>query len=73
MIPEGFREYTRREFCKDIKCPTQTQLNSLAEASQEYEQARKKCSSGCLYTTWQFHHWLMEKGYIIIKNTAEKI
>jgi len=67
MIPEGFTEYKRREFCKDVKCPVQMELNKLAEASQVYEQTRQKCSSACLYTTWQFHHWLIEKGYLILK------
>jgi hypothetical protein len=65
MALEGFVEYKRREFCKDVKCPVQMELNKLTEASPVYEQTRQKCSSGCLYTTWQFHHWLIEKGYII--------
>ena len=65
MTLEGFVEYKRREFCKDVQCPVQMELNKLTEASPAYEQTRQKCSSGCLYTTWQFHHWLIEKGYII--------
>jgi hypothetical protein len=66
MSIEGFTEYKRREFCNDVKCPVQMKLNSLAEKSEEYEQIRKTCSTACVYTTWQFHHWLIEKGYIII-------
>jgi hypothetical protein len=66
MTTKGFLEYKRREFCKDVQCPVQLQLNALAEASPNYEQTRQKCSSGCSYTTWQFHHWLIEKGYIIL-------
>jgi len=69
MTLEGFVEYKRREFCKDIECPVQMELNKLTEASPAYEQARQKCSSACLYTTWQFHHWLIEKGYIILVNS----
>ena len=69
MIPEGFTEYERREYCKDVQCPVQMELNKLTEASPAYEQTRQKCSSGCLYTTWQFHHWLIEKGYIIIASS----
>ena len=72
MTIEGFVEYKRREFCKDVKCPVQMELNRLAEASPAYEQARKKCSSGCLYTTWQFHHWLIEKGYLILISSQSK-
>ena len=66
MTVEGLAEYKRREFCKDVKCPVQIELTSLSEASPAYEQTRKKCSGGCLYTTWQFHHWLIEKGYMIL-------
>lgn len=66
MIPEGYVEYKRRAFCEDVKCPIQLELNAQIEGSTEYEKTRKKCSMGCLYTTWQFHHWLIEKGYIII-------
>jgi hypothetical protein len=66
MIPEGYVEYKRRVFCEDVKCPIQLELNAQIEGSREYEKTRKKCSISCLYTTWQFHHWLIEKGYIII-------
>jgi len=66
MTLEGFVEYKRREFCKDVKCAVQLELNRLAEGSPAYERTRQKCSSGCLYTTWQFHHWLIEKGYVIL-------
>jgi len=72
MPVEGFTEYKRREFCKDVSCPVQISLNSLVEGSVAYEQTRQKCSSACLYTTWQFHHWLIEKGYLILK-PAEKV
>jgi hypothetical protein len=70
MTLEGFVEYKRREFCKDIQCPVQLELNKLKESSAAYEQTRQKCSSACLYTTWQFHHWLIEKGYLIFKPKA---
>jgi galactose-1-phosphate uridylyltransferase len=66
MSLEGFTEYKRREFCNDVKCPVQMKLNHQKEKSEAYEQTRKTCSTACVYTTWQFHHWLIEKGYIII-------
>jgi hypothetical protein len=66
MTAEGFAEYKRREFCKDVKCAVQIELNNLSETSPAYEQTRKKCSATCLYTTWQFHHWLIEKGYMVL-------
>ena len=67
MSIEGYIEYRRREFCKDVKCPIQTKLNRLAEKSPEYEQVRCTCSTACIYTTWQFHYWLIENGYLILK------
>jgi len=72
MIPEGYVEYKRREYCRDIKCPVQLELNIQKEGSSEYEQTRQKCNIACLFTTWQFHHWLMEKGYLIIKPVSEE-
>jgi hypothetical protein len=49
-------------------------LNQQKAKSEAYEQIRKTCSTACVYTTWQFHHWLMEKGYLILKpkSAAEK-
>jgi len=70
MIPEGYVEYRRREFCEDVKCTRQTTLQTQTVGSSEYENTRQKCSTACLFTTWQFHHWLIEKGYLILKPTA---
>ena len=67
MSLNGFVEYKRREFCNDVKCPVQMQLNNLKDKPDEFERIRQICSTGCLYTTWQFHHWLIEKGYLILK------
>jgi hypothetical protein len=67
MSTKDFTEYKRREFCKDVQCPRQMKLNKLNENSPEYEQTRQECKGACCYTTWQFHHWLIEKGYLILK------
>lgn len=72
MSIEGFKEYKRREFCKDVKCPVQMKLNVLTEKTEEYELTRKACSTACVYTTWQFHHWLIDKGYIIIASLKQE-
>jgi len=64
---EGFTEYKRREFCSDVQCPVQIRLNQLVERSEEYQKNRLICSTACVHTTWQFHHWLIEKGYLILK------
>lgn len=72
MSLEGFTEYKRREFCNDVKCPVQMELNRLADKPEEYERIRQTCSTACKYTTWQFHHWLIEKGYLILKPKSPK-
>ena len=71
MSIEGFIEYKRREFCNDIDCATQIELNKVRSQSEEYEKIRKTCSTNCRYSTWQFHHWLIEKGYLIVRPKDE--
>jgi hypothetical protein len=73
MVIEGYVEYKRREFCKDVKCPVQHELNMQKEGCPAYELTRQKCSTACVYTTWQFHQWLIKKGYLIIRTSKDKI
>jgi len=65
--PDGYIEYKRREYCNDIKCPIQLLLNKEVEKSPEYEEIRAICASRCLHSTYEFHHWLTGKGYLIIR------
>ena len=67
MSIEGYVEYQRREFCKDVRCPVQTELDAQEPNSPEYERIRRTCKTDCRYTTYQFHHWLIDKGYLIVK------
>ncbi len=67
MAIEGYVDYKRREFCNDVKCKYQLDLNTQEQGSVEYENVRQKCKTGCLYTTYQFHHWLIEKGFIVAR------
>lgn len=67
MSSEGFTEYKHREFCNDIRCPVQIELNKRRNKTDEYERIRQTCTTNCRYTAWQFHHWLIEKGYSILK------
>jgi hypothetical protein len=67
MLLDGYVEYKRREFCKDIKCPVQHALDAQTEGTDEYERTRDICKSDCRHTTYQFHRWLIEKGYIIVR------
>ncbi len=73
MPIEGFTEYKRREYCNDIDCPIQTKLNKEPEKSETYTTIRRTCISNCLHTTYEFHHWLLEKGYLIVKPIKEKV
>lgn len=66
MPIEGYIDYKRREFCKDIKCPVQIQLDSTEEG-RKYDEIRNKCKTACVRTTYEFHHWLINKGYEIVR------
>ncbi len=64
---DGYIDYKRREYCNDINCPIQKLLNNEVEKSPKYEEIRAICGSNCLHTTHEFHHWLIEKGYLIVR------
>ena len=64
---EGYIDYQRREFCHDVKCSVQLELSAQEEGSDEYENTRSICKNECKYTTYEFHHWLINKGYVIIR------
>jgi len=64
---DGYIEYQRREYCREIRCPRQEELESKPAGSNEYEVIRALCKGECLHTTYEFHHWLIEKGYLIIR------
>lgn len=67
MPIKGYREYRSREFCRDVMCPVQEKLNSLEVDSEKYERVREECIRACRFTTHQFHKWLMERGFLIVK------
>ena len=67
MSIEGYVDYKRREFCKDVKCAVQTELDTQKEGSVDYEKIRQICKVDCRYTTYQFHHWLIDKGYLVLR------
>ena len=67
MPIEGYVEYQRREYCKDIRCPVQLELDASVPGSDEYERIRAICQQACRHTTYEFHHWLIEKGYLLVR------
>jgi hypothetical protein len=64
---EGYVEYKKREFCNDMRCPIQLKLNACKPDSEEYKKIRQTCARDCKHTTWEFHHWLIDKGYLIVR------
>ena len=66
------REYKRREFCNDIKCKIQMVMNSKREGSEEHEKLRDICKTNCIHSTYEFHHWLMDKGFLIVKDEKQQ-
>ena len=71
MSIRGYTDYKRREFCKDVKCLVQQELDAQVDGSEEYERIRRTCKTDCRYTTYQFHHWLIDKGYLIVRPISE--
>jgi hypothetical protein len=68
IVPiEGFVEYKRREYCNDVQCPVQMLMNRKPQDSAEYEELREICQKNCLHTTYEFHHWLIEKSYLLVR------
>ncbi len=64
---EGYKDYRRREYCREIKCPVQIELESCIEGSEEYEKVRYRCKTACIHTTHEFHSWLIDRGYLVVK------
>ncbi|MDO8726455.1 MAG: hypothetical protein Q7J35_10345 [Candidatus Methanoperedens sp.] len=72
MPNEDFVEYKRREYCNDVKCPIQVIMNQKELDSSEYNELRDICKEHCLYTTYEFHHWLVDKGYLLLRPEQKK-
>jgi len=64
---KGYTDYKRREFCNDVKCSVQLELNTKEQGSEGYEKIRGVCKEDCKYTTYKFHQWLIKKDYLIIR------
>lgn len=69
MAIQGYTDYQRREYCKGIKCPIQLELEKYKDGSADYERIRGICKDNCIHTTHEFHHWLIGKGYEIVRKS----
>ena len=72
MTIPGYVDYQRREYCKDIRCPVQGLLEGQPPESPEYAAVRQICIEHCIHTTYEFHHWLIEKGYLIVRPVTSR-
>ncbi len=70
MSIPGHIDYQRREYCKDVACPVQTLLDEQAPESPGYGQVRAICKENCIHSTYEFHHWLIEKGFLVVRPEA---
>jgi hypothetical protein len=64
---EGYIDYQRREYCNDIRCPVQLRLNAVEPGSEVYQRIRQVCLTDCVHTTYEFHHWLIDHGYFLVR------
>lgn len=70
MSIPGHTDYTRREYCKDIECAVQGLLDKQDPDSPEYKEIQGICKSDCIHSTYEFHHWLIEHGYLVVRPDA---
>jgi hypothetical protein len=50
-----------------VQCPVQVELDAQLPGSDGYAEIRQSCKASCRYTTYQFHHWLIEQGYLLVR------
>lgn len=67
MPLNGFIEYKRREYCNDVGCPVQLMMNKKGESSPDYGELRELCLKNCLHTTHEFHKWLIDRGFLLVR------
>mgnify|MGYP001472192644 CR=1 FL=1 len=59
------RRYENKEFCKDMQC--QMLHRSSVDKNEFFCERNTK---GCVYTAKEFHHWLNENGFHLLKPTG---
>ena len=60
---EIFREYQRREFCKDWGCPSQKKIDEAVDQASADVVREQDCKSCIAHV---FHKWLNDKDYRIV-------
>jgi len=62
------RHYEDKEFCKEVNC-AQLHQNTI---TPEHFYCKRSASGGCTKTAKDFHHWLEENGFMLLKLIGEK-
>ncbi len=62
---DGIVEYQSREYCKDVKCPYQLELNRMQKDTPEYDEFKIQCQEECAHTRLDFMQWLVGHDYKI--------
>ncbi|MBT5023270.1 hypothetical protein HOK51_08915 [Candidatus Woesearchaeota archaeon] len=57
-------EYQNGEFCKAVNCEVRIKWE---ESGADVSELKKICKSGCIKSAYEFHDYLIEKGYSIKK------
>jgi len=56
------RKYQKYEYCKDVNCPC------YIRGTKDLQVLPNCIASDCVMTAKDFHHWLKENGFEIIKS-----
>lgn len=60
--------YKKREFCKAMDCDALELMEIAKEKNLNVEIVKRlHCKKTCPFTAWEFHDWLQENGFIIMK------
>ena len=59
------KEYQSREFCRDTACGYQIDLDYYKTPEDEKEFIKDEVCENC--KAYEFHQWLKENGYKIVK------
>jgi hypothetical protein len=66
VVETSEEEYRSHEFCRDVPCRVQLDLESHQKGSKMYEQAKTECKDRCRYSRISFISWLLEHGYSVL-------
>ncbi|MBN1544166.1 hypothetical protein JW898_01755 [Candidatus Woesearchaeota archaeon] len=67
----GEEHYKSREFCRDIGCEVQQELDKYEKENPMYEVRKTECVGNCRYTREDFMIWLNSNGYTLKGKTDE--